>query len=180
MVGLTAAASALSSIKTAYDIAKGVRALEVSTEVRLAITDMLDKLMDAKMEAHEAFDREQALVQQVRDLEAAIGHLKKQTADLENYEPHKFYPGVTAYMLKSELQASAHPHKLCANCYSKGQKSELNPTAKVERRYRQHLCPSCKTEYFMGIEMDPDGPPEQPKPEPRIDYGESSWVSGRR
>jgi hypothetical protein len=167
MVDLTAAASALSSIKAAYDIAKGARALEVSTEVRLAITDMLDKLMDAKMAASEAFDREQTLVQRIRDLEAEIRKLKEQSADLENYEPHKFYPGVTAYMLKSSLAASAHAHKLCANCYSKGEKSELNPTAEVKDRYRRHVCPSCKTDYFMGGEI-PAGSAPDPEPAPTL------------
>jgi hypothetical protein len=103
MVDLTAAASALSSIKAAYDIAKGARALEVSTEVRLAITDMLDKLMDAKLATHEAFDREKALVERVGQLEEEIARLKKKSADLENYEPKKFYPGVTT--LHAEARA---------------------------------------------------------------------------
>jgi hypothetical protein len=160
---LTAAASALSSIKAAYDIAKGALAFKVSTEVRIAISDMLDKLMEAKVKAHEAFEKEQALLKRVAELEEENRRIKTVAADLENYEPKKFHPGVTAYVLKPALAAGKHPHKLCANCYAHGEKSELQATAKTESRYRQHICPSCKTEYYMGGEMaagsDPDPPP---------------------
>ena len=45
---IAATASALGSIKAAYDIAKGTYSLQLSTEVKLAITDMLDKLVDAR------------------------------------------------------------------------------------------------------------------------------------
>ena len=183
---MTAAATALGSIKAAYDLAKGAHSLQVSTEVRLAITDMLDKLVDAKRDAHEALEREESLLQRVRELETEIGRLKEQTADLENYEPKSFYPGVTAYVLKASLTAGRHPHKLCSNCYANGLKSELNPTTKIERRYRQHICASCKTQYYLGdeIPVSMDGS-VAPEPEPARhaaisdrNLGPNGWMKG--
>lgn len=173
---VTAAATAFSSVKAAYDLAKGVHSLKVSTEVRLAISDMLDKLLDAKIQAHEALEKEEANLQRIRDLEAEIGRIKTQAADLENYEAHAFHPGVTVYMLKAELAQGKPPQKLCENCYSKCEKSVLNPTSKMEHRYRQHICPSCKTEYWLsGEEMkspdateSPDPPPPPQKPYDRF------------
>jgi hypothetical protein len=168
---MTAAAAAFSSVKVAYDIAVGARSLEVSTEVRLAISDML---LDAKMQAHEALEKETTLLHQIRDLEAEIAQIKKQAADLENYEARIFYPGVTTYMLKPTLSDGKAPQKLCEHCYSKSEKSVLNPTGKVERRYRQHICPSCKTEYWMSAEeikqADAIETPEAaPPPSPHYD-----------
>lgn len=162
---MTAAAAAFSSVKTAYDIAKAANSLQVSTEVRLAITEMLDKLLDAKVQAHDAFEKENALLQQVRDLEAEIARIKTQAAELENYEPRIFHPGVTTYMLKASLAANKPPEKLCQNCYAKGEKAVLNPTNRVEQRYRLHICPSCKTEYWMsGEEMETAGATETLEP----------------
>lgn len=160
-------AAALSSIKAAYDIAKGVHSLQTTTEVKQAIADILDQLVAARTEALEATEKEAALLQQIRDLEAEIDRLKAWDGERERYELKLFRPGSLAYVLKPSMDNGEPPHRLCAHCYQQGKKSILQATSKSEMRYRICHCPSCKTDLPFGEEM-PRGaeqdPPQSPSP----------------
>ncbi|WP_338505037.1 hypothetical protein V6R86_13080 [Sphingomonas kaistensis] len=177
MFDVAAAAGIFNGIKGALDIAKGIRSLEVSTEVKLAIAQMIEQLADAQSAAYETAERERELKDKVRGLEGEIADLRRQAADLESYEPCVYHPGVTVYVLKSEHQATAHPHKLCGTCVTNGRKSELVATAKVERRYREHLCHSCKSVFMLGT-PNISGEAEEPRPEVQVERG-AGWGSAR-
>lgn len=172
MVGITEATAAISGIKAAIDIAKGVQALKASTEIRQATSEMLDALLTAKIAAVDAHEAESALIQQVRELEAEIASMKSWDGEKERYELQRFYPGSFAYSLKPELAAGEPPHHLCQHCYESGQKSRLQATDAVRARYRVHRCHTCNDEIVLGgRDMGEIEAPPQTRPVPRVVMG---------
>ena len=121
-------AAAVTGIRSALDLTKamvGLRDAEAfrtkSIELRGLILESLDKAIEARETYSTQLDR-------VRALEAEVSSLKDWNADKQNYELRSIGGGTVAYMLKPDKRGSEPPHWLCPNCYSKGQKSFLNPT----------------------------------------------------
>lgn len=158
---LAETSAALSGLKAAYDIAKGIQALNTSTEVRQATSEMLDALITARTQAFEAVETEASRLKQIRDLEAEIVRLKAWDGEKQRYQLKRFYPGTYAYELKLEMAAGEPTHRLCASCYGRGEKAILQAMAKSEQGRRIHQCPSCRTEITIGQEMM-DGASETP------------------
>lgn len=158
MVGITEASAAFSGLKTAYEIAKGLYSLHTSTEVKQAIADLLDKLVDARNEAFDSMETRSALSKRVDDLEQEIVRLKAWDDEKQRYELKRYNPGSLAYTLKPALVGVEPLHHLCANCYGQGKKSILQSTGELRMRYRVHVCPSCRTEIVLGAESTPQTP----------------------
>lgn len=150
------ATAVVSSIKAAFDIAKGVQSLQTSTEVKQAVAEMLDKLVTARMQAMEAAQTEEALLKEVSDLKAEVERLKAWDGEKQRYQLKRFHPGSFAYVMKPEMAAGDPPHSICAHCYQQTKKSLLQDTGRRYNRYRTHHCASCRNEVNLGQEM-PDG-----------------------
>jgi hypothetical protein len=73
---LAETAAALTSLRAAYEIAKGMQALHTSTEVKQATSDMLDLILSARSSAVEAQEAETALQKRVSELESEIARLQ--------------------------------------------------------------------------------------------------------
>jgi hypothetical protein len=153
---LAEAATAVSSIKAAYDIAKGVQALATSTEVRQATSEMLDALLTARERAFAQAETEAALLDKIRGLEGEVGRLKAWDREDERYELKRFHPGTYAYVLKPEMARGEPPQRLCQPCYDKRVKGVLY-AGDVERGLRTYHCPSCLLKISIGSEMPSDG-----------------------
>jgi hypothetical protein len=177
---IAATAATMGGIKAAIDIAKGVQSLHVTTEVKQAVSDILDQLLVAREAALTTSEEKTALLERIRSLEQEILSFEKWDSEKERYELKRYYPGTLAYSLKPEMAGTEPSHHLCTQCYQRGEKSILQPNGEVVRRYKVHRCNSCKLAVPIGPEMLGDGTPEPEPPTPRIDHGGSSWVSSRR
>ena len=150
---LAGAASALTSIKNAYDLAKGLQSLHTTTEVKQAVSDVLDQLITARTDALNTAERETSLLQKISHLEAEIDRLKTWDGERQRYELKRFNPGTLAYVLKPAMADGEPPHRLCAHCYQQRKKSILQATHRVEMRFRISHCPACNTDTPFGEEM---------------------------
>ena len=165
----------LSSLKAAFDITKGLNAANTQANINDAKIPLQEHIIQAQQALAAANDAQTTAAERIRELEGEIVRLENWAAEKQRYQLKRFYPGTLAYALKPGMEQGEPPHYLCKHCYDRDEKAALQPTAKLERRYRVHACPSCKNEIMMGPEM-PDG---EPSNEPKAEY--SGGVSvGRR
>jgi len=136
----------VTSLRAALDITKamvGLRDAEAfrakSIELQGVVLEALDKAIDSR-EAYAAQS------ERIGALEAEVASLKAWDAEKQNYELKRIGEGSVAYMLKPDKRGTEPPHWLCPNCYSKGQKSFLNPTGAQVRRSWIYKCGSCGTQ----------------------------------
>lgn len=181
MVVATAAA-VLSSVQTVYDLAKAANGLKTNTEIRLAISKMLDELIILKQAAVASLDEEATCKQRVRELQEEIRTLKERGGELEKYERKRFFPGSFVYVPRANLRTGEQPHYACARCYEERQQIiSLQPTDQLgSRRTRLHRCPSCCSEFAIGREMTPEEVDEAPGPgrtATRKPRGPQGWMA---
>jgi len=136
----------MGAIKTAFDIAKGLKDIDDATRRNAAVIELQEKILSAQSAQME-------LVQ-------TIGELKKRVADLEawdtekkRYELKAVAPGSFAYVLKPEAQGSEPPHQICAACYANHKPSilQIMPRSHVSMQlgFTKYHCPECKSEIVV-------------------------------
>lgn len=156
-------AAAFGSLKVAIDIAKGVQSLQTSTAVNQAISDILNALVDARSDALDAVETKAALLKRIDGLEAELARLKAWDGEKQRYEMKRYHPGVVAYALKPGMEGEEKSHRLCAACYQKTEKGFLQATAALDGRDRIYQCSCCHQKMPLGLEMEEEVPPPQPR-----------------
>lgn len=146
-------AAGLGALKGAFDLAQSIG----TGLTQAALNDLKIALQNKILEGQRAaFDLQQdhaAMLERERNLEAEIARLKDWSAERERYSLHRYYPGVVAYALKPGMERGEPPVKLCANCYTRGEKSFLQATAELANRERIHRCDTCGSKVAIGGEM---------------------------
>jgi hypothetical protein len=178
MVVATASA-ALQCVQNVYQLLTAAQSLKTSTEVRLAISNMLDEVNAAKRAISDAIDAETALKGRIRQLEEQNRQLEERDRQLESYERKRFFPGSIAYVKKGALAGSADAHPVCATCYeSRKQIISLQRTGQLgTRRNPMHRCPSCTSTIELGPELAGDDPGPEPSPTiPTLKYSNKGIV----
>lgn len=133
----------MGAIKSAFDIAKGLKDIDDATRRNAAIIELQEKILAAQHAQSE-------LTQRIIELEKEKAGMEAWESEKRRYELKKFGNGF-AFVLKADAQPSEEPHEICPNCHARGKKSYL---AKVPTNVaRQHLgmgtvyrCPECRTE----------------------------------
>jgi hypothetical protein len=136
------ALAGLSALKTAFDMAQGLKNIHDATIRDRAVIELGEKILAAR-------EQQSALLDQVGDLEKEVTRLKAWDADKKRYQLTEVSMGVFAYTLKSGMEGGEPPHMLCANCYQHHQKSLLQATQELRKARRVHKCHRCGAEYEM-------------------------------
>ena len=139
----------LSAIKTAFDLAKGLKDIDDATRRNAAVIELQEKILTAQTTQSELLER-------VSELEKEVTKLKTWDADKQRYELVALAPNVVAYAVKEAMRGSEPQHYLCANCYNQGNKSYL-----MQHLRGSHVdkfkCNSCSEEISInkgtGISM---------------------------
>lgn len=154
------------SAKAALNIAKGIGALKTETAVNGAVIDIQRHVLEAQQALS-------ASLQRIDELEKEVVRLKDWSAEKQRYQLKRFFPGSVAYVLKAGMEEGEAPHRLCPDCFHRGNKSFFQPTGEQIRRYTVHRCYSCRAEAAMGQEMPSDAAPDNTSPPaPRIITGD--------
>jgi hypothetical protein len=149
----------LSALKTAFDIAKGLKDIDDATRRNAAVIELQEKLLTAQ-------SAQAALLEQVGELEKEVARLKAWEADKKRYQLADIGNGVVALALKPAMSNGEPTHYLCANCAAKGQKSYLQPHMRGSY-YEQYKCNGCGFE----IGIDKGTPPQSNWQSPDDDDG---------
>ena len=127
---ITETITAISGIKTAMDMAKGISALKSEVEINQAIIDIQRTLLEAQAAAFDDKETISGLVNENRTLQANLQIKDDWEQEKLRYALVKSELGAFTYNLKPELAGEEVLHRLCANCFNTGYKSLLHTTMK--------------------------------------------------
>lgn len=152
MSGIVAGVAGLtSSLSAALNIAKtmiGVRDEKILMEKTI---DLQRVIIAAQLESMSIHATNAALVDCRDKLKKKIVEMENFAADFERYEMKDISSlGSIAYVLKKEMAGTEPPHAICAACAGKRVKSILQPTTRLELRYRIFQCHACKAELSVS------------------------------
>jgi hypothetical protein len=108
----------LGAIKSAFDLAKGLKDISDAALRNSAIIELQEKILAAQQE-------QSALIETVCDLEKEVASLKDWEADKKRYELTEISPWIFAFSIKDAMRRGEPFHRICANCCANGKKSYL-------------------------------------------------------
>jgi primase-polymerase (primpol)-like protein len=145
MVDMMAIQGAITGLKTATDIAKGLLHLQSLAEVQTKVIDLQSAILAAQSSALTAQSDQFAMIQRVRDLEEEIARVKAWEEEKQRYQLITPWPGCHVYALKESSKGTEPPHWICTQCYENGMKSLLHDTQHWDRQIKQIIqCHRCK------------------------------------
>ena len=137
------ALAGLSALKTAFDLAKGLKNIDDAVRRNAAVIELQEKILAAR-------EAQSALLDRVSALEAEVTGFKTWEAEKQRYELKNVGFGAVAYMLKPNARGTEPPHWLCPNCYAKGQKAFFQSTGTTVARNTVYRCPTCSGFITVG------------------------------
>jgi hypothetical protein len=136
----------LGALKTAFDIAKGLKDIDDATRRNAAVIELQEKILAAR-------EAQSALLDRVSELEEKVASFEKWDTEKERYELKQLIPAAPtfAYALKSIAQPPETFHCICATCYQNRVKSilQFSRTALIGSDEKILACPVCKTEVHV-------------------------------
>jgi uncharacterized protein YgiB involved in biofilm formation len=134
---------ALSAIKTAFDMAKGLESIHDATIRDRAIIELQKEILAAQATQF-------ALVERIHALEKEVAEFETWETEKQRYELKPLGHGF-AYFLKPDAQSAEASHQICANCYAHGKKSFLarvpsNTARAALGMGAVYRCPECRAE----------------------------------
>ena len=149
MPDIGAIAAALSSLKTAKDIAETMIGLRDGAAFQSKLLEFQSKLIDANNAAFAAQDERAALLKRISDLEKEVTDLEAWETTKQRYELKTTNGGGLAWFLKPEAQPTEEPHKICTKCYEDRKRSILQPEGRSGPAAHMGnpaklYCPACR------------------------------------
>lgn len=138
-------ASIFTSLKVAYDIAKGINALNTITERNEAISKVLEVLISVQQDALSMQEERSLLLREKDDLIKKILEFEKWAETESQYELKELAPGVPVYSYKITDKTTEPMHLLCANCFSKKQKGHY-VQSEIKYSGTHYKCLNCDKE----------------------------------
>ena len=142
---LASIGSAVSSLKVAADIARGLINLHTLTEVQSKAIELNGKILDAQHQIFQANTAQTALVERVRELESQITRMKDWDAQKQRYKLAAPFSGCMVYALQKSASEGEPPHYLCASCFQKGDRAILQGK-ETKTRHSYYFCNACGSE----------------------------------
>lgn len=144
--------AAVSSLKAAGDIAKGLLNLHTMTEVQGKAIELNQKIIDAQHDILTAQAAQTALVERVRQLEGEIAAMKAWDAEKKRYKLASPATGAFVYALQRAMSNGEPPHYLCTNCFKQGKPSILTDDMREFRQLALHywVCSNCDFKALTG------------------------------
>jgi len=139
---------AIQSVKVLNELVKAARELKNFNELVAAVSEVNTKLMEAQSAALLAQERQSSFATRISELEKEIRELKNWDSEAKRYQLKEVAPGFFAYVLKPGMESGEPPHMLCANCFSKSQKTILQ-LAHGDKADGRYACYNCKVEKYI-------------------------------
>lgn len=137
-------AAGYTALKTAYDIAKGLKDIDDRVKLNAAIIELQEKILAAQEATSEARDR-------LRELEADLAARDAWEATASRYVL-KDYGGQTfAYELLPERADGEPIHRVCPSCFERRTRSILQHRFRDASQQEHYACPSCEKEFIFGV-----------------------------
>ncbi len=118
-------AAAVQSAKVLTDLLKATHELKNSNEFIAAVSEINAKLMEAQIAALASQEKQSTLAKRIGELENKVAELENWQRESERYQLFMLAPDVPVFTIRPGKENGEPPHKLCATCYNKRQKSYL-------------------------------------------------------
>jgi hypothetical protein len=138
----------ITSVKSAYEIAKGISSLKAEVERNQAIAKILEILLSAQADALSMREDYQELLQSKEELSKKLREFEQWQQIESQYKLEEIHRGVYVYTTKNPEALGQPKHWLCANCWQEKKKSILQANYHHESGAK-YTCPRCKTEIHM-------------------------------
>lgn len=148
MVGETFAG--LTAIKTAFDLAKGLKDIDDATRRNAAIIDLQEKILTAQREQAE-------MAQRIGELEAEVARFQVWDAEKSRYGLKDFGGNTFAYELKQADAAGEPIHRACPSCFERQKRAILQFRGRNAYSQDMYKCSGCEQTFEFG----PRTPPQQ-------------------
>ncbi len=155
MAGPNPVSNTLSTLQSAYSLAKNIADLDEVHAVKVQIGELLAQILSAQESEMRSQERESALARQVHELEQHIVQMEAWNAEKQRYQLTDFGAGTFAYALKPGMENDEPPHRACANCFKKGNISILQFRHRDIMSQDVYDCPSCKNDFQFGVPKNP-------------------------
>jgi hypothetical protein len=146
--------SAITGIKVAMDIAKGVTSLKTETEINQAVIDIQRALLDAQAGAFEDRQAIAKLADEIMGLRKQLAAKADWKKEQQRYVLTESEKGTFFYQLKTDFADGEVLHKLCATCFEKGGKSILQ-TIRKSRGGEVVQCQTCEKDIKLSDFNEP-------------------------
>lgn len=141
--------AAISGIKTAFEISKGISSLKSETEINQAIIGIQRVLLEAQQAALEDKQRISELTDRLTQTELAGQAVERWNAEKQRYALTESELGAYTYNLRPEQANGEVLHRICATCVEAGRKSILHTKAKHSGG-EIVVCQHCKTDLQLA------------------------------
>lgn len=142
--------AAVTSLRLAGDIAKGLIHLNTMTEVQSKAIELNDRIIEAQHKIFEVNAAQSVLIEKVRELETQVARMRDWDTQKLRYRLAAPFPNCMVYALKKDMSEGQPAHYLCASCFQKGEASILQGRevrqSKEGRSNASYLCPNCRSE----------------------------------
>jgi len=151
-------ATLFTSVKTAYDIAKGISSLNTTVERNEAVSKVLEILLSVQSDALLMKEKHSLLLSEIDNLKKEISEFEKWSEIERQYELKEIAAGVYVYSYKKTDKTTEPSHWICAKCYSERKKSILQRKNKSTDG-TMYICHTCNSEIMDHSQCEHYSPP---------------------
>lgn len=142
---------AVSSMKTAFDIAKAMSELKTMSDVQGKVIELQQAILAAQSSAMTANSEQFIALEELRKLKEELEKSKGWELEKNRYILFQgSSSGVVYAVRESQKRENEPPHYLCANCFDQGKKSIMN-NHQGATGFTNWLCPACKAQFPTGF-----------------------------
>jgi hypothetical protein len=149
-------AGAVSSLKTASEIAKGLLTIRDGAVIQSKVIELQETILSAQSSALAAQSDLFDLLNRPRNLERELSEKEAWENEKKRYALRDYGGGTFAYAIKDEARGGEPDHRLCPTCFNKAQKSVLQFDFRTSAGQDKYVCTTCKSEFNLGIRREPN------------------------
>lgn len=155
---MTLIQSAVTGLKTAFDLTQTLVGLKVGAEVNAKAIELQQVVMSAQANAFAAQSQQFTMLEEIRALKEEVARIKAWERQKQRYKLHEPWGSIFVYALKESMSEGEPAHWICTNCYENSSRSILQ-FAFNQQIGRHYSCPTCKAVVSYPLLGDP--PPIQ-------------------
>lgn len=145
--------AALTSIKAAHTIIKGIQSLKSEVEIKEQASRLLSVILDLQSDIFNLQSKYDELIKHRNQLELKIKSYDDWESIKKDYSLLEIEHGYFVYSQNDNYKGKEPKHWLCTNCFEKKIKSIL--IIKRPGFYDDYICPSCKNTFTLRDSSKP-------------------------
>lgn len=141
---ITLIQSAITSLKSAAEIANGMMQLKSLGDVQGKVIELQGAILTAQSSALAANGEQAAMLEKIRSLGEELARAKAWEEQRQRYALTSILGGAGfVYSLRGDKSNGEPPHFICAKCYEDSERRILQQAS--ERGFPYWFCPKCDT-----------------------------------